>query len=888
MSPVPGLLAEALRDRYTIERELGRGGMATVYLARDLRHHRLVALKILHPELAVTLGPERFRREIETAANLSHPHILPLFDSGEAGGLLWYSMPYVEGESLRQRLTREAQAPVEEALGLVREVLDALSYAHAHGVIHRDIKPENILLSGGHALVADFGIARAVDAAGDERVTATGLALGTPGYMSPEQAGGARELDGRSDIYSVGCVLYEMLAGEPPWKGPTPQAVIARRFVEAPPSVRRLRDAVPEPLERIVLQALAREPDERFQSAAEFAGAVTAPGMVSTATPAWSTIVTPSTVKPIATRRFSGGLRNGAVALVLGSLVGVGVLLLRNRGPSGAEAAVPKRLAVLPFENLGRSEDEYFSDGITDEVRGKLAALPGIQVTARSSSAQYKKSPKPPSQIGRELRVQYLLTGTVRWEKGTGEQSRVRVSPELVQAATASTTWQEPFEAQLTDVFLVQTEMATRVAEALGIALGAGERERLADRPTRNVAAYDAYLHALEARRTDAPSAAAEFERAIALDSGFALAWAELALTRQYFSSSGLTPWEQIERSRGDAEHALALQPKLPLAYYALGQYFRRRAEYDRALAQYARGLAVAPNDVRLLGGVVEVDLRRGNWVRALETARRLEPLDPRPSKSSPRAMPQWSEAVALEYLRRFPEALAVVNRTLELDSLSPEWYRLAIENLAAQGDLAGARRALDLAERRLGYSEAVVFLGRQYDPQWVLPDSARAFLLRVRPSAMERDTVDWGLTLSLAASSLGDTQRARAYADTARRLLQARRAVGPEGDAPADPLLGAALCLANALAGKAGAARQECEALLERPSPDVLWQEFELWSYARAAVELGDADRAVGALERLARGSGRFTAAWLALDPAFAPLRRHPGFDRLLRQGAT
>jgi eukaryotic-like serine/threonine-protein kinase len=887
VSTFPGLLTEAFRDRYTIERELGRGGMATVYLARDLKHHRSVALKILHPELAASLGPERFRHEIETAANLSHPHILPLFDSGEAGGLLWYTMPYIEGESLRERLTREPQVPLEEAVRVAREVLDALGYAHAHGVIHRDIKPENILLSGGHALVADFGIARAVDAAGAERVTATGLALGTPGYMSPEQAGGARDLDGRSDIYSVGCLLYEMLAGEPAWKGPTPQAVIARRFVEPPPSVRRLRDTVPEPLEQGVLQALAREPVDRFQTAAEFARAIADPAATTpSAIPILPTTARPPTAQP-STRRRSPRLPAGVATLAGGLLLGLGILLAWSRVHSGAQTAGPKRLAVLPFENLGRPEDEYFTDGITDEVRGKLAALPGVQVTARSSSAQYKKSPKGPRQIGRELQVQYLLTGTVRWEKGAGEQSRVRVSPELVQAATASTSWQEPFEAPLTDVFQVQAEMASRVAEALGVALGTGERERLAERPTRNLAAYDAYLRALAARRTDAPSAAAEFERAIALDSGFALAWAELALTRQYFYSVGFTPWEQIERSRGEAERALALQPKLPLAYYALGQYYRRREDYDRALAEYARGLAVASNDVRLLGGVVEVDLRRGQWERALESARRLEPLDPRPSKSSPRAMPQWTEAVALEYLRRFPEALAVVGGALVLDSLTPEWYRLQIENLAAQGDLGGARRALDLAERRLGYSEAVVFLGRQYDPQWVLPDSARAFLLRVRPSAMEGDTIDWGLTLALAARSLGDTPRARAYADTARRILQARRAVHPEGDAPADHLLEAALCLAHALAGHAGDARRQCDAVLERPSPDVMWQEFELWSYARAAVERGDADRAVSALERLARGSGRFTPAWLRLDPAFAPLHGHPRFERLAGQGS-
>ncbi len=271
------------------------------------------------------------------------------------------------------------------------------------------------------------------------------------------------------------------------------------------------------------------------------------------------------------------------------------------------------------------------------------------------------------------------------------------MSPELVQVSTASTKWQAPFEAPLTDVFGVQADVAARVAEALGLALGSAQREQLAERPTQNLAAYDAYLRALDLRRTDAPAAAAELERAIALDSAFALAWAELALTRQYFHSVGFTPQEQIERSRREAERALAMQPKQPLAHYALGEYYARRLEYDRALAEYARGLAVTPNDARLLEGVVRMDLRRGQWERALEGARRVEPLDPRSTE------PLFDAAMALTRLRRFPEALAVVDRALVLDSLSPGWYPARLDILGAQGDLAGVRWTVDLAERRLG-----------------------------------------------------------------------------------------------------------------------------------------------------------------------------------------
>ena len=262
--------------------------MATVFLAHDLQHDRPVALKVLHPELAATLGPERFQREIRTTARLQHPHILPVLDSGEAAGQLWYTMPYVEGESLRDRLRREGQLPLDDALQIAREVADALGYAHSQGIVHRDIKPENILLSRGHALVADFGIARAVQVADAEHLTVTGLAVGTPAYMSPEQADGASSVDGRSDLYSLGCVLYEMLTGEVPYTGRTPQAVIAKRVLEPLPHVRTLRASVPEAVEQAINRALAVTPADRFATAAEFAVALaqrlTDPGSTSTPT----------------------------------------------------------------------------------------------------------------------------------------------------------------------------------------------------------------------------------------------------------------------------------------------------------------------------------------------------------------------------------------------------------------------------------------------------------------------------------------------------------------------------------------------------------------------------------------------------------------------------
>ena len=376
-------LRDALAERYAIERELGRGGMATVYLAQDLRHDRPVALKVLHPELAHALGPERFQREIHFAARLQHPHILTVLDSGEAAGQLWFTMPFVEGESLRDRLRRERQLPVDDALRIATEAARALDYAHQHGVVHRDIKPENILLTrDGSTLVADFGVARALGA--DDGLTQTGFAIGTPAYMSPEQAAGDKGIDARTDVYSLAAVLYEMLAGEAPYTGPTAQAIAAKRLTEPPPSVRAVRPSVPESEDQAIRKALAPVAADRFSNAAQLAQAlqpasVTASPM--TAAPAAPTVVTAKTTSATVRRRR---IPIAALALILGLLIGAGALFAWRRSHANPESSGERRVAVLPFENLGDSADAYFADGITDAVRGKLTALPGMRVTVRS------------------------------------------------------------------------------------------------------------------------------------------------------------------------------------------------------------------------------------------------------------------------------------------------------------------------------------------------------------------------------------------------------------------------------------------------------------------------------------------------------------------------
>jgi len=485
MSGLLGRLQVALAERYRIEREIGRGGMATVYLAEDLKHRRPVALKVLSPNLAASLGTDRFLREIEIAARLAHPHILSLHDSGQADGLLYYVMPYVEGESLRGRLIRERQLPLDDALRISREVADALDYAHGRDVVHRDIKPENILFQAGHAVVSDFGIARAIRVAGVKRFTGSGIAVGTPGYMSPEQAAGVEQLDGRSDLYSLACVLYEMLAGDPPFTGWSAQAILARQAVEPVPRLRTVRDTVPEWLEQVVTKALARAPADRFATAGDFIAALAKHGPLAVTAPA------PTLVQPL---------------------------------PAAANS-----IAVLPFVNMSAEpENEYFSDGITEEIINALSAVGSLRVASRTSSFSFKGATQDIRAIAERLQVSAVLEGSVR-----RADTKLRVTAQLISAADGFHLWSATYEREMKDVFAIQDEIARAIVNALKVKLTSEPRLALVEPHTDNVEAYALYLKARYFWRRKSASGLKKgieyFEQAIALDPRYSLAYAGLA-----------------------------------------------------------------------------------------------------------------------------------------------------------------------------------------------------------------------------------------------------------------------------------------------------------------------------------------------------------------------
>jgi len=639
-------LAEALAGRYRLEREIGRGGMATVYLATDLRHARQVALKVLKPALAQAIGPERFLQEIRVTANLNHPNILPLFDSGQAGDALYYVMPYAEGETLRARLSREKQLAISESLKIGAAVARALEHAHRRGVIHRDIKPENILLQEGQPVVADFGIAVAVAHAGGERLTETGVSIGTPQYMSPEQAAGDRDLDARSDVYSLGCVLYEMLAGSPPHEGATVQAVIARILTERPRDLGAVRDSIPTAVAAAVGKALERVPADRYASAAELADELErhATGPIQAG---------PRQGPPRGARA-----RIALVTLTIVMAVGLAGWLVFGRGTTSNRPI--DQLAVLPLENLMGDSMQYFVAGMHDALIGQLARINGLAVRSRTSVQPYAGSDKPAGEIARELGVDAVVEGSL-----FSDGRRIRIQAELIGFDPERHLWNDSYDRDLGDVLKLQSEVTRAIAQAIRARLTPQDEARLANRRTVDPAAYSAYLRGRylfsQLGNPEQDSLAFVYlHRAVALDSTFALAYAGLA---DAWAARGFPRDQALDRARRLARRALDLDSTLAEPWTTLGGV-RMWLDWDweGSADAFERSIAMNPSYAQGHQWYAELLAARGRGDSAIAEARRAEQLDPR----SP--VIAWSVGRMLYFARRFEEAKAQFQRVLELN----------------------------------------------------------------------------------------------------------------------------------------------------------------------------------------------------------------------------
>ncbi|MFL5500622.1 MAG: protein kinase domain-containing protein [Gemmatimonadaceae bacterium] len=667
-------IRELLAPAYTVDRELGRGGMATVYLAQDARHHRVVALKVLHPDLVASVGSDRFLREITVVARLNHPHILPLFDSGEIQGFLYYVMPHVDGESLRDRLEREQHLPVAEAIRHAMALAAALGYAHRQGIIHRDIKPENIMLYEGEALVMDFGIAKSTLRTSSGS-TSGGLLIGTPAYVSPEQAAFSSDADGRSDQYSLAVVLYEMLAGERPFAAHSASEAFAKRFKAAPPPIRQFREDAPESVETALTRAMDPDPDERYPDMASFAQALQ-----------W----------PSAGLDFEAAVPNSAVSSA-------------------------KSVAVLPFLNMSTDPDnEYFTDGIAEEIINALTRIQSLRVASRTSAFVFKGKTVDIRDIGRRLRVSTVLEGSVR-----RAGNKLRVTAQLVNVADGYHLWSERYDREMEDVFAIQDDISEAIAKALRVILTEGEKAAIEMPRTVSVQAYDFYLRGRQFfhqhRRKSLEYAVEMYEKAIEIDPDYALAYAEIAIASSllytWFDSRelnllqaditsrkaldlapqlaeahlarGLALWlsERGEEAETEYETATKLDNKLFEAFYFYGRMRRAQGHHTEAIALLSRAAQLRPEDFQapaFLGGEyaalgmrVEAAAARRRAVKLIEQRLNLNPDDARAYNLG---------ATTLAKIGNEPRALEFATRSLAIDPEDP----MMLYNVACLYSLIG------------------------------------------------------------------------------------------------------------------------------------------------------------------------------------------------------
>ncbi|MEW5702095.1 MAG: protein kinase [Candidatus Zixiibacteriota bacterium] len=862
-------------SHYTITAKLGEGGMGEVYLATDTNLDRQVAIKFL--SAGRSTDPEarqRFIHEAKAQAMLSHPHIATFLDVGEADGRAFLIMEYVEGRSLPE-LARDEKLTLSEILDLVIQVAEGLQAAHEHGIVHRDIKPENVLVTSKRLVkITDFGLARWK---GATTLTKKGTRMGTAYYMSPEQTEG-RRVDHRGDIFSLGVILYELVCRQRPFEGETETAIAYAVVTETPEPLARYKTGVPEQLQSIVSKCLAKDPAQRYQSAADLVTDLTA--LRRTLTGAGRVTST----RIVAARRPW----KLALAVVVGVAVvaAAGALVTRYLLPSG-RSVLPERkmLAVLPFENLGSSDDEYFSDGITDEITAKLAVIRDLGVISRTSTMQYKNTTKKLREVARELGVDYVLEGTIRWDKSR-DTSMVRVVPQLIRVSDDTHLWAETYQRPLTDIFALQADIASRIAEAMDVTLVGSEHAALEAMPTRNLEAYQAYLRGSDLlwgpdlTREDCQLAVQMFQRAVQLDSTFALAYAKLANvhTRIYRVGGDATP-ERLGLAKAAVDRALALQPRLPWAHIALSYYYYwGLRDYDAALRELSTAEVGLPNDPDILSARAFIWRRQGQLRDAVQQLQRAFVLNPRSVW-----LPQ-DISLTERYLRDYAPAIKSMDQSIALAPDQVSGYVAKSQIFCFwRGDTSSARATLasspnqDDDYTRFGWLW-LYWLGRDYPA--ALGQMAR---LSSRPLPLEDEGVmPKTLLRAMVYDLMSEPARARGCYDSARVILEDELKERPD-----DHRVHGALGLAYAGLDRKQEAIQEGKLGTEilPVSRDAMTGPLRVADLAQIYIMVGEYDQALDQIEYLLSIPSLVSVSLLRLDPRYDPLRELPRFQRLLEQ---
>jgi serine/threonine protein kinase/tetratricopeptide (TPR) repeat protein len=866
----------AMVSHYRIVEKIGAGGMGEVYLAEDTQLNRKVALKFLPSHfLSDPNCVARFKREAQAAAKLSHPNIVTIHEVGEYQRRPFFVMEHVKGKSARDFIDR-SECDLGTIVDLAIQICEGLQEAHRAGIVHRDIKPSNILITeSGRAKLVDFGLAALT---GAERLTKTGSTLGTVEYMSPEQAWG-RQIDHRSDIFSLGVVLYEMITGRRPFKGQDDAAILHAITHDTPEPLERYKAGVPDELQRIVTKLLQKDPILRYQSAADVISDLT--GLKATSQP-----LTGATVK----KKPIWKLVVGVTSLVILAVAAYGIFksgFFTGEKPT----AERKMLAVLPFENLGAPEQEYFADGITEEITTHLAQVSSLGVISRTSVLQYKDTKKTVQQIGKELGVQYVLEGTILWDKSGGD-NRVRINPQLIRVKDGTHVWAEAYDRALDQIFALQSDVAEKVVSALGVALLETEKRSIAAKPTENLKAYEYYLQGNKYSSRggwtakDARIAIEMYERAVELDPTFALAYVDISVMYSWMYQFYYDRTDEcLDKAKRAVDRALELNPDLPSAHRALGYYYYWGSrDYDRALEEFSIALKAQPNNRSFIEAIGFVQRRQGKFEQAVTILKKSLELYPR------------SQVMALEIantcegMRKYADAEHYYDQAL---SIAPDWA-LAYDNKARlyiywDADKEKARKVLQEASRRVDVSQLVpslVWLDiLDNDYQKALGRLSGPGSLAAAEGSHLSDTLSYFLTKAQVYGLLDQPQLKLACFDSARIILEKQVQLRPE-DAHFRSQLGLAY---------AGLGRKE-EAIREgQMGVELLPVSKDAWdgpdyvqNLARIYVMVGDYDSAIDQLEYLLSIPTYMSIPYLRIDPTWAPLRNHLRFQKLLEKHGT
>ena len=875
-------------SHYRIFEEIGRGGMGVVYRAEDTKLKRTVALKFLSPQ---TLGTDeekaRFIHEAQAAAALSHPNICTIFEIEEHEGQSFIAMEHVDGGSLRDRI-ESGPMKLDEAIDIAMQVAAGLQEAHEKGIVHRDIKPANLMITPkGQIKIMDFGLAKAQ---GQTMLTKADTTLGTFAYMSPEQAEG-EDIDYRADIWSLGVVLYEMVTGRRPFRGDYEQAVIYSILNEKPEPVTAVRTGVPSDLERIIIKCCEKDAAERHQTVADLiadlrhlqrtiAQKSSAPQRAETVS--WE----PDREigkQPVSRKRYSwiGWVLAVIVLAFVISQIVPRFFPSRDHSKRDEAFASRKMIVVLPFENLGPPEDAYFADGITEEITSRLAVVSGLGVISRTSAVQYERTGKTLKQIGRDLGVDYVLEGTIRWNKGAAGGSRIRVTPQLIKVSDDTHLWAATYDRVLEDIFAVQSDIAEKIIDQLGITMLDSERRAVGNKPTENLLAYEAYLQGLN-HKTRAGSkeeewrqAVEHFERAVALDPTFALAYAYLAVAHGelYFWAYDRTE-ERLNMCKEAAERALELQPDLPEGHVALsGYYYMGLMDYDRALEELFVAAKDLPNDAYVLEQTAYIWRRKGLFEEAISYLEKAMLLDPE------QFWYPMQLGISYGFLRQYEKAEFYLDKSLAMEPDQVSAYIIKYSTILHwTGDLKASRAALEAIPQRDNLVIQMLFYWQhmyERDYQGALDrfDGVSADIIKIATKV-----IPIGLLRGYAYERLGDSTRAVASYEAALTEMENEVLERPE-EGGAHGMLG----MVYAALGRRDDAVREGKRAMELHAHDLILGTDREWELTRSYILLGEYETALDHIEHLLSIPSDISVTYLEITPTVDPLRDHPRFKKII-----